>query len=652
MSIDHFHSSMTNSQLIFFILSVISFCYSAKGDQFKNCSLLYNCGTLMGIGYPFSGGDRPNYCGRRGFELSCANDQYTHIWFDLVAYRVLGIDPLVRKMTVARLDLWEDICPVSVNRIKDSTLSKLNPGSDRRFRNIHIFYGCTSEVIAKVQIQSNVSCSIFGENSGVFFAGEFVSSAPGCTTSMVVSIQFAAYIDLWDRKITLQQALKQGVDVEYDTLEACSSCEASGGKCGSDSTYEFICICQDQSHPKVCPKHGKGRWLKRMIGAIMAGIGILSCSVICYCYYKKYSKKTALFLFSRKTDDKELEAFLEEHGSLVPKRYSYTDIKKMTHYFKEKLGHGGYGEVYRGNLFDKRPVAIKVLSMTKGNGEEFINEVVSISKTSHVNVVNLVGFCLDGRKRALVYEFMPNGSLEKYIHHDSKSYLGLERLHEIAIGIGRGLEYLHGGCNTRILHLDIKPHNILLDEEYCPKISDFGLAKLCARNESVLSMSGARGTIGYIAPEVFSRNFGGVSYKSDVYSYGMMILEMAGGRKNAINVQLSNSSEAYFPDWLYDRVLIDEDLKLHGHTMTKEENDIARKMILVGLWCIQTNPSHRPKMSKVIDMLEGSLMSLEVPPKPFFSSPSRSEGGSLEMTLLPQTILPTSSSSPADSGTR
>ncbi|MBA0767094.1 hypothetical protein Gotri_016047, partial [Gossypium trilobum] len=172
--------------------------------------------------------------------------------------------------------------------------------------------------------------------------------------------------------------------------------------------------------------------------------------------------------------------------------------------------------VYKGKLLDGHLVAVKLLNKTKGNGEEFINEV--------------------GRKRALIYEFMPTGSLELFIHKEDimndRPHLSSEELLKIAIGIARGLEYLHRGCNTRILHLDIKPHNILLDEKFLPKIADFGLSKLCTTKDSIVSMLEARGTIGYIAPEVFCRNVGGVSHKSDVYSYGMMILEMVGGRKN------------------------------------------------------------------------------------------------------------------------
>ncbi|MBA0587296.1 hypothetical protein Gorai_000428 [Gossypium raimondii] len=130
---------------------------------------------------------------------------------------------------------------------------------------------------------------------------------------------------------------------------------------------------------------------------------------------------------------------------------------------------------------------------------------------------------------------MPNGSLERFIYKEvtmkDRQHLSLEKLFEIAIGIARGLEYFHLGCNTQILHFDIKPHKILLDDKFLPKIADFGLAKLCTMKESIVSMLEARGTIGYIAPELFCRNIGGVSHKSDVYSYGMMILEMVGGRK-------------------------------------------------------------------------------------------------------------------------
>nr|CAD1823505.1 unnamed protein product [Ananas comosus var. bracteatus] len=250
----------------------------------------------------------------------------------------------------------------------------------------------------------------------------------------------------------------------------------------------------------------------------------------------------------------------------------------------------------------------------QGNEEEFINEVASISRTSHVNIVRLLGFCLDGSKRALIYDFMPNGSLERFNFTDRsqmESTLGWNKLFEIVIGVARGLEYLHRGCNTRIVHFDIKPHNILLDQEFCPKISDFGLAKLCTSQQSIISLIGTRGTIGYIAPEVFSRSFGAVSSKSDVYSYGMMVLEIVGGRKN-VEVTTS-SSETYFPHNLYKNI---NQYCVEACGDNGEGMEVVRKMILVALWCIQIMPDDRPSMSRVVNMLEGGINDLQLPPKP------------------------------------
>lgn len=334
---------------------------------------------------------------------------------------------------------------------------------------------------------------------------------------------------------------------------------------------------------------------------------VLACILRRYYFHKK--NPTYLMI----------ENFLKQHGHLSAKRYSYLEVKKMTNSFKNKLGQGGYGSVYKGRLQNGSLVAVKILSKLKGDGDEFINEVASISMTSHVNIVSLLGFCLEGSKRVLIYEYMPNGSLEKFIYEEKdplkhKLTLNCRTMYNIVIGVARGLEYLHKGCNTKILHFDIKPHNILLDELFCPKISDFGLAKICPREKSIVSMMVARGTVGYIAPELFCRNFGGVSHKSDVYSYGMMVLEMLGARENN-NSRVDFSSENYFPHWIYSHLELNQELQLR---CIKKQNDkeMVRKMTIVSLWCIQTDPSKRPAMSKVVEMMEGSISLLQVPPKP------------------------------------
>ncbi|XP_058184732.1 LEAF RUST 10 DISEASE-RESISTANCE LOCUS RECEPTOR-LIKE PROTEIN KINASE-like 2.4 isoform X2 [Rhododendron vialii] len=402
-------------------------------------------------------------------------------------------------------------------------------------------------------------------------------------------------------------------DIRLHVSKACQQCRHKGGQCSRDIT-RFRCTNK---------KEGRSR-LPLILGIVVSIVGIMGILLFCI-IMKKLSKSEYTFFWKKKTENcRNIEAFLKNCGYLSLKRYTYSDIKKITNSFRTKLGQGGFGCVFKGKLENDYLVAVKVLKELKGNGEDFINEVATISRTSHVNIVTLLGFCFEGHHRALIYEFMPGGSLDNLVHDGGSStyrQLGWDRMYQIAVGIARGLEYLHHSCKTRILHFDIKPHNILLDEDFCPKISDFGLAKLCPQKESIISLTGARGTAGYIAPEVFSRNFGGISHKSDVYSYGMMVLEMVGVRKN-ISVDVDCTSEIYFPHWVYKRLELDEELGLHG-IMDGEANTSARKMIIVGLWCIQTDPSNRPSMRRVVEMLEGSVESLQIPPKPYLSSPSR-----------------------------
>ncbi|XP_077228668.1 rust resistance kinase Lr10-like [Tasmannia lanceolata] len=320
--------------------------------------------------------------------------------------------------------------------------------------------------------------------------------------------------------------------------------------------------------------------------------------------------------------DATVEEFLTKHRNRTPTRYSYSDIKKMTHGFKEKLGKGGFGTVFKGKLRSRRPVAVKMLANSKANGQDFINEIATIGIIHHVNVVQLIGFCSEGSKRALIYDYMPNGSLEKYIftQQESIGHLSWEITYKIALGIARGIEYLHRGCDMRILHFDIKPHNILLDQNFIPKVSDFGLAKFYPTEKSIVSVTAVRGTPGYIAPELFLQNLGGVSYKSDVYSFGMLLMEMAGRRSN-FNAKAENSSQIFFPLWIYDQVNQGNDMELGN--ASDDEKEIAKKLIIVALWCIQMKPADRPSMGKVLEMLEGSMEFLQIPPKPSLSSPTR-----------------------------
>uniref|UniRef100_F6HAL3 Protein kinase domain-containing protein n=2 Tax=Vitis vinifera TaxID=29760 RepID=F6HAL3_VITVI len=313
-----------------------------------------------------------------------------------------------------------------------------------------------------------------------------------------------------------------------------------------------------------------------------------------------------------------IEEFIQAQNNLTPIRYSYSNIKKMTKGFKEKLGEGGYGSVYKGKLRSGHLVAVKMMASSKANGQDFINEVATIGRIHHVNVVQLIGFCVEGSKRVLLYDFMPNGSLDKYIFPEKEGNisLSLEKMYEISLGVAHGIEYLHRGCDTQILHFDIKPHNILLDKNFTPKVSDFGLAKSYPIDHSIVSLTAARGTMGYMAPELFYKNIGGVSYKADVYSFGMLLMEMAGRRKN-LNVFAEHSSQIYFPSWVYDQFSKGKDIEMED--ATEEGKKLSKKLIIVALWCIQLKPSDRPSMNKVVEMLEGNVELLQMPPNPFLT---------------------------------
>jgi len=342
---------------------------------------------------------------------------------------------------------------------------------------------------------------------------------------------------------------------------------------------------------------------------IIFGSFVILLVIFALYYYYTYDK-------AEKQHQVKIEKFLEDYRNFKPTRYSYADIKRITNQLTEKLGEGAYGTVFKGRLSKEIHVAVKILNDSKGNGEEFINEVGTIGTIHHVNVVRLVGFCADGFIRALVYEFLPNDSLEKFISSTATKnrILNWDKLHDIAIGVAKGIEYLHQGCDQRILHFDIKPHNVLLDQNFNPKISDFGLAKLCSKDQSAVSMTTVKGTVGYIAPEVFSRNFGNVSSKADVYSFGVLLLEIVGGRKN-VGVTNDNTSQVYFPEWIYNFLEQKEDIRIFVEN--DEDAKIAKKLAIVGLWCIQWHPIDRPFMKAVVQMLEGEVDKLTMPLNPF-----------------------------------
>ncbi|KAI4379140.1 hypothetical protein MLD38_005475 [Melastoma candidum] len=611
--------------LIVLLPSVLEAGAVVKKGSYEGCGVARCSDGGPSISYPFylSGKD---YCGYPGFEINCTEDGTT----SFEGYVVQSISYVDQLIHVINEDAVQGFCTRKEPKWLPLTFESAFIIQRTNFQ--LCFYNCTN---SKNLPKSFKGCP--SNHSFVTLTQHPEQTWDNKTSQCMLSGIIPVDLREGDRNKSVEtldykSLLENGITLDWSSLLAfssCKECHQSGGRCGQSDSSDLACFCPDgTSHGDNCNQGTRWRWRKVEHGIAAGGV-LIALSIIgtvTYCIRKK-SWPVARRKQNGSSWPKDVDVLMRSNGLPVwPRRYKYRDLKKLTNAFSDKLGEGGYGKVYKGKLREEDNfVAVKILKECKGDGEEFVNEVASIGRTAHVNIVRLLGFCYEGNKRALIYEYMPNGSLDKFLPLPTKVSpdcpLDWETLHRIALGVARGLEYLHRGCNTRILHFDIKPQNILLDSDFTPKISDFGLARLCKGGESIVSMIGARGTIGYIAPEVVSRCFGSVSNKSDVYSYGMLVFEMIGG-KNKSSVEASRSSEVYFPEWVYNHLESGRALWMPG-IYTEEDEGMARKMMLVSLWCIQPNPSGRPSMSRVIEMLEGSVQMMEVPPKPFLKSPPR-----------------------------
>ncbi|KAK2965648.1 hypothetical protein RJ640_000417 [Escallonia rubra] len=337
----------------------------------------------------------------------------------------------------------------------------------------------------------------------------------------------------------------------------------------------------------------KSSLVPKLVPSLSVGLVIITTVAAASCYYYKFL-----------TSSHNMDEDGDDHVTGALKRFCFQELKSATRDFQIKLGRGGFGSVYRGDLAEGAKVAVKRLDSIGQGRKEFLAEVKTIGNIHHFNLVRLIGYCAEHSNRLLVYEHMCNGSLDKWIFNPDQAHtLSWEIRRKIIIGLAKGLEYLHSQCDPNIIHFDIKPQNILLNGDFSVKISDFGLAKLIDRDQSQV-LTVLKGTPGYMAPELYKGT--NVSVKADVYSFGIVVLEILFGRKNSDSSQycplIDTVKEKAETEELHD--LIDgynEDMQLN-----KEE---AMKMIKIAIMCTQAH-NRRPSMSSILKVLE-DLMSLE-----------------------------------------
>nr|XP_024935249.2 cysteine-rich receptor-like protein kinase 44 [Ziziphus jujuba var. spinosa] len=323
------------------------------------------------------------------------------------------------------------------------------------------------------------------------------------------------------------------------------------------------------------------------------------------------------FFVQRNAKRKRLDGIHEDgDGNLELLVIGLRTIKVATGNFSNeyKLGEGGFGPVYKGVLSNGQEIAVKRLSSHSGQGlDELKTEVKLVAKLLHRNLVTLLGYCLEDEEKLLVYEYLPNGSLDKILFDKQKqSSLEWKTRYKIMVGIARGLLYLHEDSRLRIIHRDLKASNILLDEDLNPKISDFGLAKLFAGSETQANTRRIWGTYGYMAPEYVKH--GNFSTKSDVYSYGILVLEIITGKKVSGHHNFTNLQSHAWKHWENGAALELMDSTMDGQW----SRDEALNSIHIGLLCVQEAASDRPKMSEVVLMLTNFSMSIPIPSRPAF----------------------------------
>ncbi|XP_047961569.1 G-type lectin S-receptor-like serine/threonine-protein kinase LECRK3 [Salvia hispanica] len=381
----------------------------------------------------------------------------------------------------------------------------------------------------------------------------------------------------------------------------------SNGRIDSRITGKALIKVRARNATLLGNKPGK----RNRSGLIIAGAVLLATSV--FLYVLLFASKA--FLVGRKSEKIEDEG-RRGYPGLNIRCFSFKELEEATNGFSQELGKGAYSTVYKGSLIDENGKMIAVKKLTKmadDADQEFKAEVSSISRTNHKNLVQLLGYCDEGQNRLLVYEYMSNGSLANVLFADSLKPNWHTRL-QIAFSVARGICYLHEDCSTQIIHCDIKPQNVLLDDAHTAKISDFGLAKLLKADQT-RTMTGIRGTRGYVAPEWF-RNMP-ITVKVDVYSYGVLLLELLCCRKN-FDPDIEGERRI-LSDWAYDcccdgtvEEMVVEDEEMRDDMMRFE------KMVKIAMWCIQEDPELRPQMKRVVHMLEGSA---QVPPPPDPSTP-------------------------------
>ncbi|XP_020218609.2 LEAF RUST 10 DISEASE-RESISTANCE LOCUS RECEPTOR-LIKE PROTEIN KINASE-like 1.4 [Cajanus cajan] len=593
----------------------------------------FNCGTITNLSYPFTGGDRPSFCGPPQFRLNCQNGVVPELNISSVSYRVIRVNSAAQTLTLARVDLWNETCMhVYVNSTFDVPIFSYDSGN----QNLTLFYECLPSSAFSKPPENLFHCERNGnKNNSYSLVGPLpldpILGVVECDERVEVAILEEQAERLVSNRSLLGEVLMKGFNVKYtDPYDSeCDECRGHGGQCGfDDDNNEHICICGDQ----LCPSSGKSN-KGVSIGAGVGGAVILVVILGCVFFMMKRRRKIAynksrsgdLFMAPSSADTftsttitsqtQSVSSYQSSKSNIVPPRsyyfgvqvFTYEELEEATKNFdtSRELGEGGFGTVYLGELKDGRTVAVKRLYESNFKRmEQFMNEVEILARIRHKNLVTLYG-CTSrhSRELLLVYEFIPNGTVADHLQGErSKSNLLPWPIRlNIAVETAEALAYLH---SKDVIHRDVKTNNILLDDKFCVKVADFGLSRLFPNHVTHVSTA-PQGTPGYVDPEYY-RCYQ-LTDKSDVYSFGVVLIELISSLQ-AVDIN-RHRNDVNLANMAVNKIQNQELHELVDPYLGFERDHAMRRMTTavaeLAFRCLQQEREMRPSMDEVVDVLRG-----------------------------------------------
>ncbi|XP_052293974.1 LEAF RUST 10 DISEASE-RESISTANCE LOCUS RECEPTOR-LIKE PROTEIN KINASE-like 1.2 isoform X2 [Citrus sinensis] len=606
---------------------VFSIYVNVYEEAYSKCSASFSCGNFTDIGYPFWSNDQPDYCGHPGFKLDCQGDTAT-IDINSQKYDIVEIYHESQILKIAKADFMSNICLINfINSTLDFNLFEYT-FSDQ---NASLLYYCdhlTEHHQPRIQ---KFTCPINNRSIDCSFSAPAISSydelTSRCKISLLIPVLALAVEGFTIHSWSIDQVIKEGFEVKWIIDHGpCNDCLISGGKCGyNGTTNDFTCFCPYRPSPRTCfrtqppansaaanpstaPGNGANLKLKVAIGvgAAFGGMGIMAAIFLIYLRRKKNKHSASTLLFRNTSSEPSSKVDLEKggnyHGVQV---FSYGELEEATNYFDSarELGDGGFGTVYYGELQDGRAVAVKRLYENNYKRvEQFMNEVDILARLRHKNLVSLYG-CTSrhSRELLLVYEFISNGTVADHLHGERAKPGALPwptRL-KIAIETASALTYLHA---SDIIHRDVKTNNILLDNNFCVKVADFGLSRLFPNHVTHVSTA-PQGTPGYVDPEYHQCYQ--LTDKSDVFSFGVVLIELISSMP-AVDIT-RHRHEINLSNLAINKIQNKALHELVDQTLGYESDNKVRRTINavaeLAFQCLQSEKDLRPYMVDVLDAL-------------------------------------------------